>query len=79
MGSGTVGRGYYRNYYKGHMDEPRGRVERGEGGGFTWGGVEGWREKAYNCNCITIKIFLKSGEFGCHHSEETTKGANGPR
>ena len=26
-----------------------------EGGGFTWGGVEGWGEKAYNCNCITIK------------------------
>ena len=57
----------------------KGRVEVGEGGGFSWGGVEGWREKAYNCNCITIKIFLKSGEFGCHHSEETTKGANGPR
>ena len=30
-------------------------MERGEGGGFTWGGVEGWGEKAYNCNCITIK------------------------
>ena len=30
--------------------EPRGRVEVGEGGGFTWGGVEGWGEKAYNCN-----------------------------
>ena len=35
--------------------EPGGRVERGEVGGFTWGGVEGWGEKAYNCNCITIK------------------------
>ena len=35
--------------------KPRGRVERGEGGGFTWGGVEGWGEKAYNCNWITIK------------------------
>ena len=21
-----------------------------------WGGVEGWGEKAYNCNWITIKI-----------------------
>ena len=30
-------------------------MERGEGGGFTWGGVEGWGEKAYNCICITIK------------------------
>ena len=28
----------------------------GEGGGFGWGGVEGWGEKAYNCNWITIKI-----------------------
>ena len=25
-------------------------VEVGEGGGFSWGGVEGWGEKAYNCN-----------------------------
>ena len=28
----------------------RGWVEVGEGGGFSWGGVEGWGEKAYNCN-----------------------------
>ena len=28
----------------------RGRVEVGEGGGFGWGGVEGWGERAYNCN-----------------------------
>ena len=28
----------------------RGRVEVGEGGGFGWAGVEGWGEKAYNCN-----------------------------
>ena len=26
------------------------RVERGEGGGFSWSGVEGWGEKAYKCN-----------------------------
>ena len=25
-------------------------VEVREGGGFSWGGVEGWGEKAYNCN-----------------------------
>ena len=43
-------RGDYRNYYKGHMDKIKGRVEVGEGGGFGWGGVEGWGEKAYNCN-----------------------------
>ena len=34
-------------------------MERGEGGGFTGGGVEGWGEKAYNCNCITIKKIKK--------------------
>ena len=49
---GTVGRGDYRNYYKGQMDKigGGGRVEVGEGGGFSWGGVEGWGEKAYKCN-----------------------------
>ena len=26
--------------------KPRGRVEVGEGGGFGWGGVEGWGENA---------------------------------
>ena len=30
--------------------KPRGRVEVGEGGGFGWGGVEGWGENADNCN-----------------------------
>ena len=28
----------------------RGRVEVGEEGGFSWGEVEGWGEKAQNCN-----------------------------
>ena len=28
----------------------RGRLEVGEGGGFGWGGVEGWGENADNCN-----------------------------
>ena len=27
----------------------KGSVEVGEGGGFGWGGVEGWGEKAHNC------------------------------
>ena len=27
-----------------------GWVVVGEGSGFSWGGVEGWGEKAYNCN-----------------------------
>ena len=35
----------YRNYYKGHMDKIK-----GEGGGFGWGRVEGWGEKAHNYN-----------------------------
>ena len=43
-------RGDYRNYYKGHMDKIKGGVEVGEGGGFGWGGVEGWGENADNCN-----------------------------
>ena len=31
----------------------------GEGGGFGWGGMAGWGEKAYNCNWTTIKFFFK--------------------
>ena len=45
-----MGRGVFRNYYKGTWTKPRGRVEAGEGGGFGWGGVEGWGENAENCN-----------------------------
>ena len=33
-------RGDYRNYYKGHMDKIRGRVEMGEGGSAGMG----WRD-----------------------------------
>ena len=43
-------RGDYRNYYKGHMDKIKGEGGGGGGRGFGWGGVEGWGEKAYNCN-----------------------------
>ena len=49
-GEGTARRGDYRNYYKGHMDKIKGVGGGGEGGGFSWGGVEGWGEKAHNCN-----------------------------
>ena len=45
-----MGREDYRNYYTGHMDKTKGVVEVGEGGGFGWGGVEGWRDNADNCN-----------------------------
>ena len=59
MGAGTVGRGDYRNYYKGHMDKTKG--EGGEGGGrwvqLGWGG---WGEKAYNCNSIINKVYFKN-------------------
>ena len=34
-------------------------MEAGEGGGFGWGGVEGWGENADNCNWVTIKTFFK--------------------
>ena len=37
----------------------RGRVEVGEGGGFSWGEVEGWGENADNCNRITMKTKKK--------------------
>ena len=40
-----MGRGDYRNYYKGHMDKTK-----REGGGFGWDGVKGWGENADNCN-----------------------------
>ena len=45
----TVGRGDYRNYYKGHMDKINGECG-GRGGRFSWGRLEGWGEEAYNCN-----------------------------
>ena len=35
---GTVGRGVFRNYYKGHMDKIKGE---GRGGGGRWG-WRGW-------------------------------------
>ena len=49
-GEGTVRRGDYRNYYKGHMDKIKGEGGGGGGRGVSWGGVEGWGEKAHNCN-----------------------------
>ena len=36
--------------YKGHMYKIKGEGRSGGGRGFSWGGVEGWGEKAYNCN-----------------------------
>ena len=45
-----MGRGDYRNYYKGHKDKIKEGVEVGEGGRIGWDGVEGWGENADNCN-----------------------------
>ena len=45
-------RGVFRNTWT----KPRWRMEAGEGGGFGWGGAEGWGENADNCNRVTIKI-----------------------
>ena len=48
-GERTVRRGGYTNYYKGHMDKIKVEGGGGEREGFSWGGVEGWGEKAHNC------------------------------
>ena len=49
---GTVGRGDYRNYYKGHMDKTK-----GEGGG---SGEEKWNQLYLNINKNKIKVGLKN-------------------
>ena len=50
MGRGEGGEGSSGATIKDTRTKSRGRVEVGEGEGFSWGGVEGWGEKAYNCN-----------------------------
>ena len=45
-----MGKGDYRNYYKGHVDKIKGKGGGGGGRGCGCGGVEGWGEKAHNCN-----------------------------
>ena len=49
-GEGTVRRGNYRNYYKGHMEKIKGKGGNGDGWCFGWGGVERRGENADNCN-----------------------------
>ena len=44
------GEGFSGTIIKDTWTKPSGRVETGEGGGFVWGGVEGWGENADNCN-----------------------------
>ena len=43
-----MGRGVFRNYYKGYMDKTNG--DGGGGGGGSLGGVHRWGENADNCN-----------------------------
>ena len=50
MGWGQWEEGITGTSIKDTGTKSRGMVGVGEGGGFSWGGVEGWREKAYNCN-----------------------------
>ena len=59
MGRGQWGEGITETTLKDTWTKSRGRVEVGEGGGFGWGRVEGWGEKAHNCNWITIKNWKK--------------------
>ena len=54
MGRGQWGEGITGTTIKDSWTKSKGRVEMGEGGGFGWGGVEGWGEKAYNCNCCLL-------------------------
>ena len=56
VSGGQWGEGITGTTIKDTWTKSRGRVEVGEIAGSSWGGVEGWGEKAYNCNWITIKI-----------------------
>ena len=47
---GEKGESFTGTSIKDTWTKTRGRVEAGERGGFSSGGVEGWGEKAYNCN-----------------------------
>ena len=47
---GQWGEGFSGTTIKDSWTKPKGRVKAGEGGGFEWGGVEGWGEDADNCN-----------------------------
>ena len=50
MGRGQWGEGITGTTIKDPWKKSRGRVEAGEGGRFTWGGVEEWGENTDNCN-----------------------------
>ena len=50
MGRGKWGKGITGATIKDTRTKSRRRVEVRKGGGFGWGGMEGWGEKADNCN-----------------------------
>ena len=50
MGWGQWEEGIAGTIVKDTWTKSEGMVEVGEGGGFSWGGVEGWGEEAHNCN-----------------------------
>ena len=50
MGWGQWEEGIAGTIIKDTWTKSGGKMEVGEGGGFSWGGVEGWGEKAYKCN-----------------------------
>ena len=50
VGRGQWAEGITGTTVKDTWTKSRGRVEVGEGGGFSRGEVEGWGEKAHNCN-----------------------------
>ena len=50
MGRGEWGEGSIGATIKDTRTKSRGRVEVEEGGGFSWGWVEGWGENADNCS-----------------------------
>ena len=50
MGRGQWGEGITGTTINDTWTKPRVGEEVKKGGGFGWGGVEGWRENADNCN-----------------------------
>ena len=50
MGRGQWGEGFTGTAIKDTWTESRRTVEAGKGGGFGWGGVEGWGENTDNYN-----------------------------
>ena len=50
MGRGQWGEGITGTSIKDTWTKLRGGWKQRREGGFSWGGVEGWRENADNCN-----------------------------